>query len=68
MSVVHQGMPAMPMFSPAANWLRKLSKLEWMSPLHTKAPYFWEPAQAHRSRLMMFSWPWACMPSKKVLA
>ena len=63
MSVVHHGMPAMPMCRPAANWLRKLSKLEWMSPDQTSAPYFCEPAHAQRRRFKIFFCPSFSMPS-----
>ena len=63
MSVVHQGMPAMPMFSPAASWLRRLSKVEWMSPDQTSAPYLWLPAQAQRTRLKGRSTPLVFSPS-----
>ena len=34
-----------------------------ISPDHTKAPYFWLPAQAQRTRFTIFVWPAAFMPS-----
>ena len=58
----------MPMFRPAANWLRIERKVVSMSPDQTRAPYFWLPAQAQRSRLITFSCPAALMPSKKARA
>ena len=41
MSVVHHGIPEMPMLRPIQTCLRRMSNRLWMSPLHTSAPYRW---------------------------
>ena len=48
MSVVHQGMPAMPMLRPARTCRRSESQVAGMSPDQTAAEYRCCPAQAER--------------------
>ena len=63
MSVVHHGMPEMPMLSPAGICRRRSSKVESMSPDQTAAPYRWLPAQADRQSETTSSSPSARIPS-----
>ena len=64
MSVVHQGMPARPMFSPACSCSRRAWKVLGTSPDQITLPYFWLPAQPHRSRFTGGSFLSASMGSK----
>ena len=63
MSVVHQGMPEIAMFSPARTCWRSDSQVAGMSPDQTAAPYRCDPAQADRHSRTVGSWPAAAMPS-----
>ena len=63
-SQVHQGIPAMPMESPAWSCSRNDRQVEETSPDQVSAPYFWDPAHAQRTRLRISSCPLFLSPSQ----
>ena len=63
MSVVHHGIPVIPMFSPAARISHAFKGGMYVS-RPTRAPYRWEPAHAYLSKFIMFSCPALFIPSK----
>ena len=68
MSVVHQGMPEIPMLMPARTCRARESQVGGMSPDHTAAPYLACPAHAERHSSTVSGAPASRLPSQKVRA